>query len=149
MATKEKTHTGEARPDVHRNAAERTSSQHHAPASVQPVEAEDPIQSGGHPHLQKRILNENFEGGAAQQHPESPAGQHATGSFTGGDSPDLTKTHPGPPARAVTDRGARVERPPVNTRSAFSDAVVSGGGCRLHITSTRSAQLEWCVRGGV
>jgi len=100
MATREKTHTGEARPDVHRNAAERTSSQHHPPASVQSVEAEDPIQSGGHPHLQKRVLNENFEGGAAQQHPESPAGQHATGSFTGSASSDLTKTPPRTPRKS-------------------------------------------------
>ena len=99
MASKEKTHS-DARPDVHRNATERTASHHHPPASVQPVEAEDPKQSGGHPHLQKRVLNENVEGGAAQQHPESPAGQHATGSFTGSDSSDLKKTPPRTPRKS-------------------------------------------------
>lgn len=100
MALKEKTHSDEARPDVHRNAAEQAASHHHPPASVQSVEAEDPMQSGGHPHLQKRVLNENVEGGAGEQHPESPAGQHATGSFTASDSSDLTKTPPRTPRKS-------------------------------------------------
>ncbi len=106
MVSKEKTHS-DARPDVHRNAAERTASHHHPPASVQPVEAEDPKQSGGHTPLQKRILNENVEGGAAQQHPESPAGQHATGSFTGSDSSDLKRRRPGPPKERPQIAGHR------------------------------------------
>jgi hypothetical protein len=98
MLSKEKTHS-DAKPAVHRNPAGPTAS-HHPPASVQPVEAEDPKQSGGHTPLQKRILNENVEGGAAQQHPESPAGQHATGSFTGSDPSELTKTPPRTPRKS-------------------------------------------------
>jgi hypothetical protein len=62
---------------------DQAKSHHHPPSSVQPVEAEDPKESAGNQHLQKKVLNENVEGGAAQQHPESPAGQHATGSFIG------------------------------------------------------------------
>ena len=62
---------------------DQAKSHHHPPSSVQPVEAEDPKESAGDQHLQKRILNETVEGGAASQHPDSPAGQHATGSFTG------------------------------------------------------------------
>ena len=81
-------------------AAERAASHHHPPASVQPVEAEDPKQSGGHTPLQKRILNESVEGGAGEQRPESPAGQHATGSFTGSDSSDLKKTPPRTPRKS-------------------------------------------------
>jgi hypothetical protein len=100
MASKQKTHSDEARPDVHRNAAERTASHHHPPASVQPVEAEDPKESAGDHHLQKKVLNENVKGGASQQHPESPAGQHATGSFTGSDSSDLAKTPPRTPRKS-------------------------------------------------
>lgn len=84
MATKAKTgKRDKARPDVHRSAEERAASHHHPPASVQAIEAEDPKQSGGHPELLRRVLSENVESGAAEQHPESPAGQHATGSFTG------------------------------------------------------------------
>jgi hypothetical protein len=101
MVTKEKKRSAdEARSDVHRNEAERTASHHHPPASVQPVEAEDPRQSAGHPHLQKRVLNENVEGGAGEQHPDTPAGQHATGSFTGTDSADLKKTPPRTPRKS-------------------------------------------------
>jgi hypothetical protein len=84
MAIKEKTQReGGSRRDSHQNAAERKSGDHHPPTSVQPVEPEDAKQTGGDPHLQKRVLAENVEGGALEQHPESPAGQHATGSFTG------------------------------------------------------------------
>jgi len=67
MASKEKTHS-DARPDVHKNAAERAASHHRPPASVQPVEAEDPKESAGDHHLQKKVLNENVEDGAALQH---------------------------------------------------------------------------------
>ena len=82
------------------NPGDQAKSHFHPPSSVQPVEAEQPLQSGGDPDLQKRVLNENFEGGAAQQHPESPAGQHATGSFTGGDSSNLKKTPPRTPRKS-------------------------------------------------
>jgi hypothetical protein len=57
-------------------------SQHHPPASVQPVE-HDARQTGGHPERQRDALKGNTEDGAGEQHPASPAGQHATGSFTG------------------------------------------------------------------
>ncbi len=99
MVSKEKTHS-DARPDAHRNPAERAVSLYRPPASVQPVEAEDPKESAGDHRLQKKVLNENVEGGVAQQHPESPAGQHATGSFTGSDSSDLTRTPPRTPRKS-------------------------------------------------
>jgi hypothetical protein len=99
MASKEKTHS-DARPDVHRNASGQAASHHHPPTSVQTVEAEDPKESAGDRHLQEKVLNENVEGGAAEQHPDSPAGQHATGSFTGSDSPDLKKTPPRTPRKS-------------------------------------------------
>jgi hypothetical protein len=96
MAIKEKfRYANEDESEVQkRNATGQFKAHHHPPSSVQPVEAEDPKESAGDHHLQKQVLNENVEGGASQQHPESPAGQHATGSFTGSDSPDLTKTPP-------------------------------------------------------
>ncbi|MFZ0631731.1 MAG: hypothetical protein WA399_02755 [Acidobacteriaceae bacterium] len=60
--------------------------------SVQPVEPEDPRETGTS-HSQNRALDLNAgrhqesrgagkPGHQAEEHPESPAGQHATGSFT-------------------------------------------------------------------
>lgn len=64
-------------------------SQHNAQqqqASVQPspppVEPEDAYLTGTSRSLQRRVLGLNVDGHHAQQHPETPAGQHATGSFT-------------------------------------------------------------------
>ena len=55
-------------------------------ASVQPspppVEPEDAYLTGTSRSLQRRVLGLNVDGHHAQQHPETPAGQHATGSFT-------------------------------------------------------------------
>ncbi len=50
---------------------------------VLPVEPEDAQLTGTSRSLQRRVLGLNVEGGQAQQHPKTPAGQHATGSFTG------------------------------------------------------------------
>jgi len=85
MAIKEKfRYANEDQSDVQqRNATGQAKSHHHPPSSVQPVEAEDPKESSGDHHLQRQVLNENVEGGAAEHHPANPAGQHATGSFTG------------------------------------------------------------------
>ena len=47
------------------------------------VEPEDARVTGTTRSLQRRVLGLNVDGGQAQQHPETPAGQHATGSFTG------------------------------------------------------------------
>jgi hypothetical protein len=59
---------------------------HQQQASVQPsappVEPEDAYLTGTSRSLQRRVLGLNVDGHHAQQHPESPAGQHATGSFT-------------------------------------------------------------------
>ncbi len=58
----------------------------HKQASVQPsappVEPEDAYLTGTSRSLQRRVLGLNVDGHHAQQHPETPAGQHATGSFT-------------------------------------------------------------------
>lgn len=51
--------------------------------SVHPVEPEDAQLTGTSRSLQRRVLGLNVEGRQAEQHPETPAGQHATGSFTG------------------------------------------------------------------
>ena len=59
---------------------EMTAQEH--PASVQPVEPEDPRKSGSSKPAQREVLEKNSSEGKAQEHPETVAGQHATGSFT-------------------------------------------------------------------
>ena len=98
MAIKEKIRYADG-SDLPRNPGDQAKSHHHPPTSVQPVEAVDPKESAGDQHLQKKILNENVKGGAAEQHPETPAGQHATGSFTGSARPQ--------PSRAPKKNGHR------------------------------------------
>ena len=51
-----------------------------APAGVQPVEGSH---IGNHHVEQHEALRHNVNEGQTQRHPETPAGQHATGSFTG------------------------------------------------------------------
>ena len=62
---------------------EHRASKHEAPAGVQTVEPEDPSLTGGGHSSQQDLLEENHRGGHTKQHPATPAGQHATGSFTG------------------------------------------------------------------
>jgi hypothetical protein len=64
---------------------ERPVGEQEPPAGVQPVEAEDPRQMGSSKRRQRGLLEENVrpEGGAAQQNPNTAAGLHSTGSFTG------------------------------------------------------------------
>ena len=64
----------------------QTTAKHEAPAGVQSVETEDPHQVGAGRAQQHESLKQNVEGGQGQRHPETPAGQHATGSFTGENS---------------------------------------------------------------
>ena len=63
--------------------------------SVHPIEAEDAYLTGASRSLQRRVLGLNVAnsmngtrggepGSQAQPHPEQVAGQHATGSHTGG-----------------------------------------------------------------
>jgi hypothetical protein len=69
------------------NAASKSSSpepeadEHGAATSVQPTEPKDPEKSGGDGSRQKSELKQNVQGGQAQRPPDTPAGQHATGSF--------------------------------------------------------------------
>ncbi|WP_446745357.1 hypothetical protein [Silvibacterium acidisoli] len=55
---------------------------HSNPASVQPTETEH-----GHPagkkQAQHEALQDNVDRGQEERHPDTPAGQHSTGSFTG------------------------------------------------------------------
>jgi hypothetical protein len=51
------------------------------PASVQPIEPEDPRHTGSSKPQQRELLQQNVDG-QSQEHPESVAAQHATGSFT-------------------------------------------------------------------
>lgn len=73
---------------------DKASAQQPAP-SVHPIEAEDAYLTGASRSLQRRVLGLNVAnpmhssrpgepGGQAQPHPEQVAGQHATGSNTGG-----------------------------------------------------------------
>ncbi|MDI3254147.1 MAG: hypothetical protein QJR10_05090 [Bacillota bacterium] len=69
-----------------RNHEEHSAGKRSAPTSVQshaPVEPEDAQLTGASRSLQRRLLGLNVENGHAQQHPDTPAGQHATESFTG------------------------------------------------------------------
>jgi hypothetical protein len=77
----------ESRSKAKQNAQEENvASKHEAPTSVQPVipekEPEDAHLTGARRSLQRRMLGLNFK--QAQRHPDTPAGQHSTGSFTDG-----------------------------------------------------------------
>lgn len=84
----EKTEKVQPQPGSATHAAPGTRSQedkaqeHQASPSVHPVEPEDAQLTGTSRSLQRRVLGLNVEEGQAQEHPETPAGQHATGSFT-------------------------------------------------------------------
>jgi hypothetical protein len=52
------------------------------PASVQHIEPEDPRHTGSSKPMQRELLRRNVRNGEARPHPETVAGQHATGSFT-------------------------------------------------------------------
>jgi hypothetical protein len=67
---------------AHPEHSGQVESQHHSPPSVQPVEPADPSEAGQHHSDQGHVLHHNTEGKQAQEHPETVAGQHATGSFT-------------------------------------------------------------------
>lgn len=71
--------------------AEKAPTDSSAP-SVHPVEPSTEPRSGqaaesGHTQ-QRRVLGLNVDGHQAERHPETPAGQHATGSFGGNDGSD-------------------------------------------------------------
>jgi hypothetical protein len=52
--------------------------------SVHPVEPEDKKATGNGQRQQRKVLQMNVgRNGHAQGHPATPAGQHATGSFSG------------------------------------------------------------------
>ena len=69
------------------SAEEHASAKHAAPTSVQsgptPIKNHEAKTVGAGREEQNRLLNDNFEKGRAQPNPAVPAGQHATGSFTG------------------------------------------------------------------
>jgi hypothetical protein len=73
----------QSKPHAAEKRDEPRAGKHEAPAGVQTVEPEDPASTGCGPSSQKELLEHNIRGGHAQQHPATPAGQHATGSFTG------------------------------------------------------------------
>jgi hypothetical protein len=66
----------------HSSGSESESNRRHPAPSVQPVEP-DAKHTGGSPNRQRGAVRGNTEEGAGEQHPEQPAAQHATGSFTG------------------------------------------------------------------
>lgn len=79
MAKKE---TGSRSAADSRSHEEKASAQQ-PETSVHPVEPEDARVTGTSRSLQRRVLGLNVEGNQGQPHPETTAGQHATGSFTG------------------------------------------------------------------
>ncbi len=66
---------------------EHASAKQSAPTSVQPghtpMQPKDAHLIGAGRKEQIRLLKKNVEEGQAEGHPDLPAGQHATGSFTG------------------------------------------------------------------
>ncbi|MGC2300575.1 MAG: hypothetical protein WA476_17335 [Acidobacteriaceae bacterium] len=68
-------------PSTNSRAQEEKASAQQAATSVHAIEPEDPKLTGR--SQQREVLIQGTEGGHAEAHPESPAGQHATGSFTG------------------------------------------------------------------
>ena len=78
MATKKRASGTESPHDSRPNESE--ANRHHPASSVQPVEHDA---KHGTPDRQQRVLRGNTEDGAGERHPDQPAAQHATGSFTG------------------------------------------------------------------
>jgi hypothetical protein len=68
-------------------AEEDASAKRSAPTSVQPehtpLKPEEARLVGAGSKEQQRLLKKNIEEGTAEGHPDLPAGQHSTGSFTG------------------------------------------------------------------
>lgn len=68
-------------------AEEHASAKQTAPTSVQPahtpMQPEEAHLTGAGRQEQHRLLKQNVDEGKAGRHPDLPAGQHATGSFTG------------------------------------------------------------------
>ena len=79
--------TGKKTHQKSQNAEEHASAQQSAPTSVQqsptPMQPKDAHLVGAGHEEQQRLLKKNVEEGQAERHPDLPAGQHATGSFTG------------------------------------------------------------------
>lgn len=73
----------ENRPAPASHSHEDRAAAQQSSASVHPVEPEDARKTGTSRSVQRRVLGQNVEGEQAHEHPETPAGQHATGSFTG------------------------------------------------------------------
>jgi hypothetical protein len=69
---------GQPQDDAKQSPAEQ------AETSVHGIEPEDKRAAGTTGTRQRETLHQNVGGGQAQQHPETPAGQHATGSFSDG-----------------------------------------------------------------
>jgi hypothetical protein len=65
-----------------------------APTGVQPLQTDDTSGSADHHTAQREHLQRNVTEGQAERHPETPAGQHATGSFTGKTGGDADRKKP-------------------------------------------------------
>ncbi|MFP5226181.1 MAG: hypothetical protein ACLGXA_01030 [Acidobacteriota bacterium] len=72
------------KPDPRSAQHEQESSAQQSQTSVHPVEPEDKRAAGTSGSRQNEILQQNVGEGQAKRHPETPAGQHATGSFPTG-----------------------------------------------------------------
>ena len=83
----ENLHSGagsQAKEDPRSHQHDEKASSQQPQTSVHPVEPEDKRSTGTNRPEQRETLQQNVGGGQAQQHPDTPAGQHATGSFPTG-----------------------------------------------------------------
>lgn len=71
------------RPKITGKLEEQLESQKNPETSVQHVRPSDSSVAGNKESSQKKALAMNATGKQTQRHPDTPAGQHATGSFTG------------------------------------------------------------------
>jgi hypothetical protein len=81
-----KSHDSHVHPAPGSQAHENEAGAQKPETSVHPVEPEDMKSVAQDSARQNEALRQNVDGegkGQAKQHPETPAGQHATGSFTG------------------------------------------------------------------
>ncbi|HEV2272997.1 MAG TPA: hypothetical protein VGR96_02460 [Acidobacteriaceae bacterium] len=78
-------HQSHKDPKPHSEAAHKNAPSEIAPNSTQPVEAADKAHETHSPDRQKGVLNQDGASGPSNPQPptDQPAGQHATGSFSG------------------------------------------------------------------
>jgi len=70
-------------PKIIDKPEEQVESQNRPATSVQHIQPKDASSSGNKSLEQNKVLEKNIQEGQTRRHSDTPAGQHATGSFTG------------------------------------------------------------------